>query len=51
MDQARSAVRRQLAFYASTPAYRGVLEFYGAGDLSDRLGCMSRAGEWDTMAD
>jgi len=49
LDQARAAVRRQIAFYASTPAYRGVLEFYGAGDLSDRLRLMSRAGEWDAM--
>jgi probable F420-dependent oxidoreductase len=49
LDQARSAVRRQIAFYASTPAYRGVLELYGAGELSDRLREMSRAGEWDTM--
>ena len=49
LAQARAAVRRQLAFYASTPAYRGVLEFYGAGDLSDRLRLMSRAGQWDAM--
>jgi probable F420-dependent oxidoreductase len=49
LDQARSAVRRQIAFYASTPAYRSVLELYGAGELSDRLREMSRAGEWDAM--
>jgi probable F420-dependent oxidoreductase len=49
LDEARAAVRRQIAFYASTPAYRGVLELYGAGDLSDRLRAMSRAGEWDAM--
>ena len=49
LDQARAAVRRQIAFYASTPAYRSVLELYGAGELSDRLREMSRAGEWDAM--
>jgi alkanesulfonate monooxygenase SsuD/methylene tetrahydromethanopterin reductase-like flavin-dependent oxidoreductase (luciferase family) len=49
LDQARAAVRRQIAFYASTPAYRSVLEPYGAGELSDRLREMSRAGEWDAM--
>ena len=49
LDQARDAVRRQIAFYASTPAYRGVLEMYGAGELSDRLRDMSRAGTWDSM--
>jgi alkanesulfonate monooxygenase SsuD/methylene tetrahydromethanopterin reductase-like flavin-dependent oxidoreductase (luciferase family) len=49
LDQARAAVRRQIAFYASTPAYRSVLELYGAGELSDRLREMSRAGQWDAM--
>jgi probable F420-dependent oxidoreductase len=48
---ARAAVRRQIAFYASTPAYRSVLELYGAGDLADRLRAMSRGGEWDAMTD
>ena len=36
-DAARAAVRRQIAFYASTPAYRDVLGLYGLGDLADRL--------------
>ena len=49
LDQARAAVRRQIAFYASTPAYRSVLELYSAGDLSDRLREMSRAGQWGAM--
>lgn len=49
LDEARAAVRRQIAFYASTPAYRSVLELYGAGDLADRLRVMSRAGAWDAM--
>jgi hypothetical protein len=51
LGAARTAVRRQTAFYASTPAYRGVLELYGAGDLADRLRVMARAGEWDAMTD
>ena len=51
LDVARAAVRRQIAFYASTPAYRGVLELYGAGELSDRLRLMSRTGDWDAMPD
>ena len=49
IDQARSVVRRQIAFYASTPAYRGVLELHGHGALADRLWPMSRAGQWDAM--
>ena len=51
LDTARAAVRRQIAFYASTPAYRGVLELYGAGELSSRLRLMARAGDWDAMTD
>ncbi|MCF1592307.1 TIGR03617 family F420-dependent LLM class oxidoreductase [Streptomyces muensis] len=51
LDAARRAVRRQIAFYASTPAYRDVLGHYGRDDLAARLRAMSRAGEWDAMAD
>ena len=51
LDAARAAVRRQVAFYASTPAHRSVLELYGAGELSDRLRLMSRAGDWEAMTD
>ncbi len=43
-------VRRQIAFYGSTPAYRPVLELHGWGDLQDELNAMSLRGEWDAMA-
>jgi probable F420-dependent oxidoreductase len=49
IDRARAAVRRQVAFYASTPAYRGVLELHGLEAVADRLWQMSRSGEWDAM--
>lgn len=49
-EHARRAVRKQVAFYASTPAYRPVLELHGAGEVADVLRHMSRAGEWDQMA-
>ncbi len=48
---ARTAVRRQLAFYASTPAYRDVLALYGLGDLADRLRLLSREGQWEQMGE
>ena len=35
MEQAADAVRKQIAFYGSTPAYRGVLEIHGWGGLQD----------------
>jgi probable F420-dependent oxidoreductase len=46
---AEAGVRRQIAFYASTPAYRPVLELHGWGDLGDRLNLMSRRGQWADM--
>jgi probable F420-dependent oxidoreductase len=45
------AVRTQLAFYGSTPAYRPVLELHGWGDLQPELNRLSRRGAWDEMAD
>ena len=47
---AREAVRRQLAFYGSTPAYRAALEVHGWGELGDLLNARSRRGDWDAMA-
>jgi probable F420-dependent oxidoreductase len=44
------AVRGQIAFYASTPSYRPVLELHGWGDLADRLKTLSRRQAWDEMA-
>lgn len=42
-------VREQISFYASTPAYKPVLEAIGHGELHDRLYEMSRAGQWGEM--
>jgi probable F420-dependent oxidoreductase len=47
---AERAVRGQIAFYASTPSYRPVLELHGWGDLADRLNTLSRRQAWDEMA-
>jgi probable F420-dependent oxidoreductase len=43
-------VRRQIAFYGSTPAYRPVLAHHGWGDLADRLNDGSKRGDWEAMA-
>ena len=48
---ARDAVRRQIAFYGSTPAYRPVLEIHGWGDLQRDLHGLSKLGRWSEMAD
>lgn len=49
MAAAAVATRKQIAFYASTPAYRSVLELHGWGDLQTELHSLSREGDWDTM--
>ncbi len=43
-------VRKQISFYGSTPAYAGVLEAIGQGELHKELHRLSREGEWQTMA-
>ncbi len=50
VDKAAAAVRAQLAFYGSTPAYRGVLEHHGWGELQPELNAMSKQGQWAEMA-
>jgi probable F420-dependent oxidoreductase len=50
MASARDAVRLQLAFYASTPAYRPVLEAHGWEAAQDELNRLSKQGEWSEMA-
>ncbi len=50
LERARLAVRAQIAFYASTPAYRGVLDSCGRGALHPELHALSRRGEWRAMA-
>lgn len=42
-------VRRSLAFYASTPAYRPVLALHGWDDLGARLSRHAAHGEWDAL--
>jgi probable F420-dependent oxidoreductase len=51
MTKAATGVRGQIAFYGSTPAYRGVLELHGWGDLQDELNRMSKEGRWGEMGD
>jgi probable F420-dependent oxidoreductase len=42
-------IRKQIAFYGSTPAYRRVLELHGWGDLHTELHRLSLDGQWDAM--
>ena len=49
-DAALQAVRAQIAFYASTPAYRVVLEVHGWEGIQPELQARTRAGDWAGMA-
>jgi probable F420-dependent oxidoreductase len=52
-DAARQegVLRQQIAFYASTPAYRGVLESVGYGDLQPELNALSKQQRWREMGE
>jgi probable F420-dependent oxidoreductase len=43
--------RRQLAFYASTAAYRPVLDAIGYGDLQPALAQLVRQQKWESLGD
>lgn len=49
IERAANGVRQQIAFYGSTPAYRGVLDIHGWGDLQPELNGLSKQGEWQKM--
>ena len=48
-NQVKLAAQNQIAFYGSTPAYRGVLESIGYGELQPELNRLSKAGQWLEM--
>lgn len=48
-EASRKAARERIAFYGSTPAYKGVLEAIGAGELQADLNRMSKQGRWQEM--
>jgi probable F420-dependent oxidoreductase len=48
-SEQRESVRSQLAFYASTPTYRTVLEAHGWQEVGERLGLLARERKWSGM--
>jgi probable F420-dependent oxidoreductase len=51
MTAALAGTKKQIAFYASTPAYRAVLDLHGWGDVQPELTRLSKAGGWDEMGE
>jgi probable F420-dependent oxidoreductase len=48
-SRSEEGVRRQIALYASTPSYRGFLEFQGQPDIGKRLSALMREGRFQEM--
>jgi alkanesulfonate monooxygenase SsuD/methylene tetrahydromethanopterin reductase-like flavin-dependent oxidoreductase (luciferase family) len=48
-EASKQAARERVAFYGSTPAYKGVLDSIGAGELQGELNAMSKQGRWKEM--
>ncbi len=50
-ERASTAMRFNLAFYGSTPAYRVTLDHHGLGDLQPKLREVTKSGDWSTLGD
>ena len=48
--QDETYVRQQIAFYASTPAYRAVLSHHGWDAIGEELSALARDGRFDELA-
>lgn len=48
-ERREAAVRDKIGFYASTPAYHGVLRSLGRPELGETLHALSRQGQWKAM--
>jgi probable F420-dependent oxidoreductase len=51
IEKAAALLRMHIGFYASTPAYRSVLELHGWEELQPELQRLAREGRWADMAD
>ncbi len=49
IERARQKARGQVSFYGSTPAYKGVLDREGWGELQPTWNRMSKEGRWAEM--
>jgi probable F420-dependent oxidoreductase len=49
--KAKTATKKRIAFYGSTPAYKAVLDMHGWGDVHGALNTLSKQGKWVEMGD
>ena len=50
LDRTREAIRYRIGYYASTPAYKRVLDVHGWGDIQPVLNRMTKEGKWNDLA-
>jgi probable F420-dependent oxidoreductase len=48
-SEEESFARMQIAFYASTPSYKAVMDFHGWGGTAEKLSGFAAKGEWAEM--
>ena len=51
INLAATSTKQQIAFYGSTPSYRGVLELHGWDEIHAQLNAMSKQGKWESMGE
>jgi probable F420-dependent oxidoreductase len=51
LEKSKASIKYRLGFYASTPAYKVVLDTHGWGDLQGRLNRLTKDGRWDELPD
>jgi probable F420-dependent oxidoreductase len=51
VEKAKAPIKQQIAFYASTRTYKGVLDAHGWGDTCYKLNEKAAKGDWSGMAD
>ena len=49
--KAIAGTKRQIGFYASTPAYKPVLDHHGWGDLHAEAHAFTKSGRWTELGD
>jgi len=50
LNKSREAIRYRIGYYASTLAYKGVLDLHGWGDIQPVLNRMTKEGKWNELA-
>jgi probable F420-dependent oxidoreductase len=51
IENTKSIIKAQIAFYGSTPTYHPVLALHGWDGIAEKLNAMSRQGQWAEMSE